>query len=158
MIIIGIDPGTSIIGYSIIEKDKSKLTLIDYGCITTKAKIQDTEKLIEIYTDLGKIIEKFKPEKAGIEKIFFNKNVKTAIDVAQARGVILLKLRENNIEIEQFTPAEIKISVTSYGQADKKMVQESIKKFFKLKHIPKPDDAADAIAAGICAANTLKTK
>lgn len=155
MIIIGIDPGTATTGFSIIESKYGQIKLIDYGCIQTSNKSSTAARLTEIAQDLEQIISKWRPDLASIEKLFFKKNVKTAISVAQARGVIIQKLTEKNIEINEYSPLEIKSAVCGYGKADKKMVQQMLKLILGLENVPKPDDAADAIAAGICLANSL---
>jgi len=155
MIIIGIDPGTATTGYSILKKEGSKMGLLDYGCILTKPDFSDQERLNIIAKDIDTLAKKWKPEYASIEKIYFQKNVKTAITVAQARGVIIQKLTENKVNITEYTPLEIKNSVCGYGKADKKMVQTMVKKILKLKKTPTPDDAADAIAGAICLANSI---
>lgn len=158
MRIIGIDPGTATTGFSIVEKDRGNLTLLEYGCIRTAAGLSDQERLTQIAEDIDFIIKKWLPNTASIEKIFFKKNIKTAISVAQARGVILQKLHQNGLSISEHTPLEIKNAVCGYGKADKRMVQSMIKTIFGLKQIPKPDDAADAIAAALCSANYSQTQ
>ena len=156
MLIIGIDPGTTIVGYSIIDIQKTGLKLLDYGCIFTTPKSPEEDKLVEIGKDMSSLIEKWNIEKAAIEDLFFTNNAKTAIRVAQARGVIIEKLASSGIEIYSYTPPQIKSAICGYGKADKKMVQKMVKMILNLKEIPKPDDAADAIACGICLANSLK--
>ncbi len=156
MRIIGIDPGTAIVGFSIIDENNGEISLVDYGCIRTPKGLDQHIRLNQIAEDLSTIIKKYKPEKASIEKLFFQKNIKTAMSVSEARGVIMQKLTEKGIMPEEYTPLEIKTSVCGYGKADKKMVQEMVKAIFNLKEIPQPDDAADAIAAGICLLNSLK--
>lgn len=153
---IGIDPGTATTGFSILERDRNSFRLLDYGCIKTEAKTPANIRLNQIAQDLKTLITKWKPTHASIEKLFFNKNVKTAISVAQARGVIMQVLTEYGIEPREFTPLEIKSAVCGYGKADKKMVQEMVKTILNLKTIPRPDDAADAIAAAICSLNTMR--
>ena len=153
--IIGIDPGTAITGFSILDKDYDKLRLIECGCIRTEAGLQIATRLNQIATDLATIIETYNPQVACVEQIFFQKNVKTAIDVAQARGVIIQKLTENSIPIYEFTPLQIKQNVCGYGKADKKMVQEMVKMTLNLAEVPKPDDAADAVAAAISLSQSL---
>ena len=155
MKIIGIDPGIAIIGFSIVEEKNGNIELIDYGCIRTKAGLKTSTRLNQIAEDLHTIIKKWQPERASVEKLFFKKNVKTGIAVAQARGVIIQKLTEKGVEMEEYTPLEIKTAVCGYGKADKKMVQQMVKMTFNLNHTPQPDDAADAIAAAICLANSL---
>jgi crossover junction endodeoxyribonuclease RuvC len=154
MIILGLDPGTATTGYAIIEKNSNNLNLIDYGCILTDKKDSASERLNQIGNDLNTLIKKYSPDKASVEKLFFNKNIKTAISVSQARGVLLMTLEKSNIPHTEFTPLEIKSAVCGYGKADKKMVQNMVKTILNLTEIPKPDDAADAIASAICLANT----
>ena len=155
MRIIGLDPGTAITGYSILDKENNKIRLLDYGCIRTHKDLADNERLNQIATDIEFLITKWKPEIASVEKIFFQKNIKTAISVAQARGVLIQKLTEKNVEITEFTPLEIKSAVCGYGKADKKMIQEMVKIILGLQQVPQPDDAADAIAAAICLSQSL---
>lgn len=155
MRIIGIDPGTAITGFSILERTKGKLSLLDYGCIRTAAGLAPEIRLNQIAQDLSTIIKRWEPQQAAVEKLFFKKNVKTAIAVAQARGVIIQKLTENKVQSRGYTPLEVKMSVCGYGKADKKMVQEMVKILLGLKKIPQPDDAADAIALSICLANAI---
>ena len=154
---IGIDPGTAITGFSILEKDrKGKIKLLDYGCIKTASNLKANIRLNQIATDIRTLIKKWKPDFASIERLFFNKNVKTAIAVAQARGVIIQILTELGIEQAEYTPLEVKSAVCGYGRADKKMVQDMIKILLGLSKVPKPDDAADAIAIALCSINSLK--
>jgi crossover junction endodeoxyribonuclease RuvC len=157
MRIIGIDPGTAITGFSILEKDhKGDLKLLDYGCIRTHAGEKANVRLNQIATDLKTLIKKWKPNGASIERLFFNKNVKTAMAVSQARGVIIQTLTEQGVTQEEFTPPEVKLAVCGYGRADKKMVQEMVRILLGLTKVPKPDDAADAIALALCSINSLK--
>lgn len=157
MTILGIDPGTNKIGYGIIKKDKNQFLLINYGCINIKSK-SINENLVKIQKEIEKLIQIYKPNIAAIEQIFFFKNKKTAINIAQSRGVIITTLMKANIEIKEFTPLQIKQSVCGYGKADKNQVQKMIKLIFKLKDVPKPDDAADAIATAFCASNIIKSE
>lgn len=154
MRIIGIDPGTATTGFCIIDNEKGKIKLLDYGCIRTKAGLETGTRLQQISEDLNELIKKWQPESASIEKLFFRKNVKTAISVAEARGIIMQKCTEKGLKTSEFTPMEIKMAVCGYGKADKKMVQQMVKIILGLKKTPQPDDAADAIAAAICLANT----
>lgn len=153
MIILGIDPGTTIVGFGIIEKNKNGLICLDYGCIKTKSKSPEIEKIALIEKELNDIIKKNRPDKIGVEKLFFFKNTKTAINVAQARGVILAVCAQNNVEVCEFTPLQIKQAVSCYGRADKGQIQKMVKLILGLKEIPKPDDAADALACAITCAN-----
>lgn len=156
MRIIGIDPGTAITGFSIIEREKGEIKLLDYGCIRTSSSLSPATRLNQIAQDLETILKQWKPQLASVEKLFFNKNVKTAMSVSQARGVILQKLIENKVEENEFTPMQIKAAVCGHGKADKKMVQKMVQVILRLKNIPKPDDAADAIAAALCLAQSIK--
>lgn len=158
MKILGIDPGTAIVGFGIIEKEakSQKLELIDYGCIETPSNLSTAERLKIIHKELGLLIRKHKPSAVAVEDIFFFKNLKTAIKVSQARGVILLTIAEYEAEIFEFTPLQIKQAVACYGRAEKAQVQKMVKTILGLKEIPKPDDAADALAIAICCAHSIK--
>jgi len=154
MKILGIDPGTATTGFAIIETDGRSLKLLDYGAITTPKGLKNYTRLNQIADDIETLVKKWKPQKASIEKLFFNKNIKTAISVAEARGVISQHLAKNNIAISEFGPSEIKCAICGNGQADKKAVQKMVQLLMRLEKIPRPDDAADAIAVAICCANT----
>ena len=154
MVILGIDPGYAIVGYGLVYYDKYKFQPLGHGVITTNSKTPMPLRLLEIYNDLNEIIKKAKPDCVAVEKLFFNTNAKTAIDVAQARGVILLCLQAENIPIYEYTPLQIKQSVTGYGRAEKKQVMEMTKSILRLKEVAKPDDAADALAVCICHGHT----
>lgn len=158
MRIIGIDPGTATTGFSILDHENGKFILRDYGCIKTSASLSQNIRLQQIATDLGSLIQKYRPEQAAIEKLFFQKNIKTAMSVSEARGVILHTFTNFGLQISEYTPLEIKSAVCGYGKADKKMVQQMVKIILGLKNPPKPDDAADAIAVAICLANSLALK
>lgn len=155
MIILGIDPGTATTGYGVIEKT-NQLKMIDYGYIGTEPQYSTGERLVELEKQLTKIIKKYQPEQIAVEEIFFCKNLKTAVKVSQARGVILATATRMKIPIAEYTPLQIKQAVTSYGKADKQQVQQMTKLILNLKEIPKPDDAADALAASICCANSIR--
>lgn len=156
MKILGIDPGTAIVGFSIIELENSSLKLLDYGCIYTDKNLSMNDRLLIIFNELEKIINKYSPDHMAIEELFYFKNNKTVISVGEARGVILLAGIKNNLSIYEYTPLQVKIGITGYGKADKKQVQLMVKTILKLKEIPKPDDAADAIAIAITHINSLK--
>lgn len=156
MIILGVDPGTAIIGYGLIEKTNNKLELIDYGCIRTSADLSTADRLVILNKELEKLLKKYKPSAVAVEDIFFFKNLKTAIKVSQARGVILLTIAKLKIPVYEFTPLQIKQAVTCYGRAEKIQVQKMVKALLNLKDIPKPDDAADALAIAICCGNCLR--
>jgi crossover junction endodeoxyribonuclease RuvC len=155
MIIIGIDPGTATTGYAVIDKQKNNTHLIlDFGVIQTSKNESDSERLLVLQKDLEKIIKKYKPSVAGVEKLYFETNAKTAMTVSQARGVVLVTLQKNNVNIKEFTPLQVKSIICGYGKADKKQVQYMIQKTFQLKSLPKPDDAADALGIALCASLT----
>jgi len=156
MIILGIDPGTAITGYGVIEKKPAKIEVIGYGCIRTETNLSTAERLKKIDQQLAKIIRQYKPQQMAVEDIFFFKNTKTAMKVSQARGVILARAARMNIPVDEYTPLQIKQATTSYGRAEKKQVQMMVKLILNLKEIPKPDDAADALAAAICCAHSNK--
>lgn len=148
MIIIGIDPGTANTGYGIIKKEKS-LKCLDYNVIRTKPGVEPGERLRFINNEISKIIKQYQPDILAIEKLFFFKNLKTAIPVSQAKGSILLTAARKKLPVWEYTPLQIKLTVTGNGRADKKQVQKSLQKLLKLKEIPKPDDAADALAVAV---------
>lgn len=158
MRIIGIDPGTGILGFGVIDIIKGKTTLVDAGVITTPAHTPLPERLLEIFDGLTDIIKETKPEAMAIEKLYFNQNVTTAISVAQARGVAMLTGKRANLRIEEYTPLQIKQTLTGYGKADKKQVQEMVRLQLGLKDAPKPDDCADALAAAIMCGFLLREK
>jgi len=156
MIILGIDPGYAITGYAIIKVDsKTKvITLIDYGCIFSYPKDIFPKRLLIVFNGIKDIIKKHKPDKIAIEHIYFAKNAKTAIKVSEARGVITLAAAIENIDIFGFTPLQVKQALTGYGRATKSQIQQMVKNVLKLKDIPRPDDAADALAIAITCAQT----
>ena len=153
--IIGIDPGTGILGFGVIDVVRSKATLVDAGVIRTPVKEDDAVRLLTIYDELTEIIKQNKPEIMSVEKLFFAKNVTTAMTVAQARGVVLLCAMQHNLAIAEYTPMQIKQAITGYGKADKKQMQEMVRVLLQLKEIPRPDDAADALAAAITHSMTM---
>ncbi len=149
MRIIGIDPGTGILGFGVVDVTKNKTRLVTGGVITTPAHTPIDERLEEIFDGLTEIIAETKPEVMSIEKLFFSQNVTTAISVAQARGVAMLTGRRARLPIAEYTPQQIKQTLTGYGKADKKQVQEMVRIQLGLTEVPKPDDCADALAAAI---------
>lgn len=151
MRILGIDPGTGILGFGVVDVDtRGKAVLVDAGVIRTPVKQPDSERLKTIYDELTEIIETNKPQVMAVEKLFFSRNVTTAMSVSQARGVVLLCGIQNNLELFEYTPQQIKLALTGYGRADKKQIQEMVRVVLKLDEVPKPDDCADALAAAIC--------
>lgn len=153
MIILGIDPGYAIVGWGVIEYTSNKFTVIDYGAVTTEAGTPFNDRLKAVYDGIDSIMKRYSPKALSIEKLFYNTNAKTVIDVAQARGVINLAAVQNNIPIFEYTPLQVKQSVVGYGRAEKKQVQEMTRVILKLAKIPKPDDTADALAMAICHAH-----
>jgi crossover junction endodeoxyribonuclease RuvC len=157
MAVIGIDPGTALTGFGVVQENANgNLGVIDYGVIETSTDENDASRLQIIYSKICDILTLYNIESCAVERLFFQKNVKTAISVGQARGVILLALNQNHLEIHEYNPVEIKQAVTGYGQASKKQVQEMVKVILALDHIPKPDDAADALAVAICHIHSRK--
>lgn len=154
MIIIGIDPGIAIVGYGIIEYRASHFTTLAQGVITTPAGTETTDRLHAIYTELDSLIKQYNPSEMAVEELFFNTNQKTAIIIAEARGVILLCARINRLSIYEYTPLQVKQAVAGYGRADKKQVTDMIKLLLNLREAPKPDDTADALAIAVCHAHT----
>ena|SRR5687767_2240404 len=151
MRILGIDPGTGILGFGVIEiSAQGKPSLLDAGVIRTPVKQPDSERLFTIYNELKQIIAETKPTVMSVEKLFFSQNVTTAMSVSQARGVVLLLGKQHGLELHEFTPQQIKQAVTGYGKADKKQMQEMVRMTLGLTEVPKPDDCADAIAAALC--------
>jgi len=160
MIILGIDPGTATTGYGVVENNKGKLRAVDYGCILTDKKLKMPERLDFLAGELKKIIKKYQPQAMAVEELFFFKNTKTIITVGQARGVILFIGKnigkKTRLDIYEYTPLQVKQAVVGYGRADKKQVQSMVKAILGLKSIPKPDDAADALAVAICCDSSVK--
>jgi crossover junction endodeoxyribonuclease RuvC len=154
MKILGIDPGTATTGWGIIEIQGGKLLPLAYGHISTSKNDSDDERILEVSLDLEKIIKEHKPEEAAIESLFFFKNQKTVIQVAQSRGAILLTLKQNNVKVFSYTPLQVKQALTGYGRAEKKQMQQMIKNILHLGSVPKPDDVADALAIAVCHANS----
>lgn len=153
MIILGIDPGYAIVGYGVIEYKNNHFTVIDYGAILTDAHTPFNIRLEKIYDELTAIIERYRPEAMSVEKLFYNNNAKTVIDVSQARGVIMLAAQKNGVKTHEYTPLQVKQSVVGYGRAEKKQVQEMTRRILALQKVPKPDDTADALAMAICHAH-----
>ena len=156
MIILGIDPGTAITGYGVLSQDGNHLRRITFGAIRTKADQPIAARLLQLYQQLGQLIQEYHPEAIAVEELFFNKNVRTALAVGQARGVILLAAEAAGVPISEYTPLQVKQAVVGYGRAEKIQVQEMVRVLLCLPQIPKPDDAADALAIAICHAHSRK--
>ncbi|MFH1361893.1 MAG: crossover junction endodeoxyribonuclease RuvC [bacterium] len=158
MLTLGIDPGTAATGFGLVEARGSKLVFIDHGVIKTSSKETPHNRLRLIYLEMIKLIKNYKPTHLAIERLFFGKNTQTAISVGQARGITLLAAAELRVPVAEYTPLEVKVAATGYGRADKKQVQHMVKTLLGLSEIPKPDDAADALAIAICHHHSHKIK
>ncbi len=150
MKILGIDPGYAIVGFGVVEYAGINFQPIEYGAILTEAHTPFTERLCSIDRDIEEIFRRYQPECMAVEKLYFTSNQKTAIDVAQARGILILAAAKRGIPVFEYTPLQVKMAVVGYGKAEKKQVMTMTKNILKLKQIPKPDDAADALAIAIC--------
>lgn len=156
MLVLGIDPGTSITGYGLVEAQGGKFKPVGYGCVRTPAGEALPRRLQVIYREVRVLIERYRPDFIAVEELFFNKNTRTALVVGQARGVILLGAADAGLEVWEYTPLQVKQAVAGYGRAEKCQVQEMVRVLLSLPGIPKPDDAADALAVAICHAQSLR--
>jgi crossover junction endodeoxyribonuclease RuvC len=157
MLVIGIDPGTATTGYGLVrENEDGSLLAVDYGVISTPPDLSMPQRLLELHRRLLEILLLHRPQSGAVEKLFFQRNVTTAISVGQARGVALLSLAESNLPVAEYTPLEVKQAVAGYGGADKNQVQQMVRALLGLETIPHPDDAADALAVAICHLHTAK--
>lgn len=157
MLALGIDPGTAICGYGLVDMQGSRLKAVEYGAIFTSPQMRMQDRLLKIHTELTAIIKKYKPDIMGVEQLFFNRNVTTAIPVGQARGIVLLTAAQNNIELIERTPLQIKQSVVGYGRASKEQIIYMVTKILHLPEPPKPDDVADALAVAICITHCINS-
>ena len=154
MLVLGIDPGIAITGYGLIQQDnQNNYICVDYGVISTHSSLPDADRLSILYDSLTVVIQKYHPDTSAVEKLFFQKNVKTALSVGQARGVAMLTLAQAHLPIREYTPNEVKQTVCGYGSAGKSQVQHMVQTLLNLEVLPKPDDAADALAVAICHIN-----
>ena len=158
MLAIGIDPGTAICGYGVVESRGSTLRALDYGAIMTQPTLTAAERLQIIHNGLDNLLKSFKPDIAGVEQLFFNKNVRTAMAVGQARGVILLAIANNGVRLAEFTPLQVKQSVVGYGKATKDQIIFMVQRLLGLTVKPHPDDVADALAMAICSLHSAGTE
>lgn len=156
MIILGIDPGFAITGYGFLNMEGNKFKVLDYGVVNTLPSQLFSQRLLDIGTELGRLIDLYHPDVMAIEELFFNNNAKTAIQAAQGRGVAVYEAARRQIPVHEFTPLQVKQAITGYGRADKKQIQQMVKVLLHLESIPKPDDAADALAIAICYGNSAK--
>ncbi|HWQ04146.1 MAG TPA: crossover junction endodeoxyribonuclease RuvC [Longilinea sp.] len=150
MLVLGIDPGTATTGFGLVRETVQGLEVVDFGAILTPAGLPQSLRLLLLYEELRKIILLHRPESAAVEKLFFSRNVTTAITVGQARGVVLLSMAQSGLTVGEYTPMEVKQAVAGYGGADKNQVQQMVRALLNLEKVPKPDDAADALAIAIC--------
>ena len=157
LVVLGLDPGIATVGFGLIDIKDTVPTAIRYGVIKTSAGLPLSARLAAIYEDVNSLIRQFKPDVVTVEELFFNTNLKTGISVAHGRGVLLLAAYENGIPVHEYTPLQVKQSVVGYGRADKKQVMEIVKRLLKLEQIPRPDDAADALAIALCHARAATT-
>jgi crossover junction endodeoxyribonuclease RuvC len=153
LIVLGIDPGTAATGYGIVQRTGSELRALDYGCLETLSTQALPQRLLEIHSGVIELIETHDPAFLGVERLFFNKNVQTAFAVGQARGVVLLAAAERGVPVFEYGPHEVKMAVTGYGRADKGQVQRMVQLMLHMEKLPRPDDAADALAVAICTAH-----
>ncbi|MEG0291448.1 MAG: crossover junction endodeoxyribonuclease RuvC [Anaerovoracaceae bacterium] len=158
MRILGIDPGYAIMGYGIIDMKGNHFKVVHYGSVETSAKLSMPDRLKILYNSLMDIINEYNPDTCGIEELFFNTNATTAIKVGQARGVAILACANSSLEIDEYTPLQIKQALTGYGRADKKQVQTMVKSILNLREVPKPDDTADALAVAVCHGHSYGAK
>jgi len=156
MLVLGIDPGTAITGYGLVKGEDDDLTLVAYGAITTSSDQPQPERLQRIYRELTALIEDRQPTAVAVEELFFSKNVRTALSVGQARGVVLLAAANAGLPIHEYTPLQVKQAIVGYGRATKDQVQQMVRMLLALDSVPQPDDAADAIAVAICHIHSAK--
>ena len=154
MRILGIDPGIAIVGFGLIESDRSGQRILQYGAITTPKELPLAERLVQIGNDLNTLLEQFKPDAVAVEELFFTNNITTGIAVAHGRGIILYTAQKSGVPLYEYTPMQVKMAVTGYGKAEKRQVMDMTKRLLNLKAVPKPDDAADALAIALCHARS----
>ena len=154
--ILGIDPGTATVGWGVVEGEGQELALVEYGTIRTPAKRPLVERVTQIYDEISELLDRFQPAGVAIEQLFFAKNVSTALPVAHARGVMLLAVAQHELPLREFTPMQVKQAITGYGGADKQQMQQMVRLLLGLDDIPRPDDAADAVAVAICYHQTMR--
>ena len=156
MRIIGFDPGLALLGYGVLDvRGAQDQVLIDYGVVQTGSALSLPRRLGQIHSAITELMEAFRPDAIAVEELFFNKNVKTALTVGHARGALLSAVIQYTHEVYEYTPLQVKQAVTGYGRADKQQIQQMVKSLLRLKDVPRPDDAADAVAVALCHANTI---
>ena len=150
MLVLGIDPGLATTGYGLVRETEGELQAVGYGTVTTMAKRSLPERLQQIYTELSTLIQRYRPDESAVEELFFSRNVRTAMSVGQARGVVLLALADGGLPVTDYSPLTIKQAVSGFGGADKIQMQTTVRILLRLESLPRPDDAADALAVAIC--------
>lgn len=158
MVILGIDPGFAIVGFGVIRAERGQQSMVQYGTITTQAGLPLPTRLLQIAQDMEELLSTFRPDAMAVEELFFTNNITTGMGVAQARGVILLAAERHKIPIFEYTPSEVKLAVVGYGKAEKSQVMDMTKRLLKLKTVPRPDDAADAVAIALCHARSFTSR
>ena len=158
MRILGIDPGVATIGFGLVEADRAGARLLQYGVITTPPGIPLSSRLYQISQDMTQLLEQFRPEEAAVEELFFSKNITTGIAVAHGRGVLLCAAEKCGVPLYEYTPSQVKLAVTGYGKAEKRQVMDMTRRLLKLKAVPRPDDAADALALALCHARSFTSR
>lgn len=158
MRILGIDPGYATIGFGLVETDRGQVHMVTYGAITTPAGLPLSKRLYQIFVDMEELIGQLKPDVIAVEELFFNTNITTGIAVAHGRGVILCAAQKSGIPLYEYTPSQVKLAVTGYGKAEKRQVMDMTKRLLKLKAVPRPDDAADALALALCHARSFTSR
>jgi crossover junction endodeoxyribonuclease RuvC len=158
VIVLGVDPGLATMGYGVISYDGVKCSALDYGALITPAGMPLPERLLSLYDGIAELCQRFEPDDISMEELFFSKNVTTAIAVGEARGAAMAAMRKHTANLFEYTPMQIKQAVAGYGKADKKQMQQMVKMLLSLREIPRPDDAADALAAAICHAHSSRMR
>ena len=156
MIIIGIDPGVARVGYGVLERTERYPTMLTCGCIETRSSLSQSQRLREIYESISQVLDEYNPACVAIEQLFFSRNTTSAMQVSEARGVLLLAVEQRDIPVAEYTPNQIKQAVTGSGRADKHQVQEMMRRLLRLQEIPRPDDAADGLAVALCHIHTMR--
>lgn len=158
MRILGIDPGYATIGFGLVETQRAQVHMVTYGAITTPAGLPLSKRLFQIGTDMEELIRRLKPDEIAVEELFFNTNITTGIAVAHGRGVLLYAAEKSGVPLHEYTPSQVKLAVTGYGKAEKRQMMEMTKRLLNLKAVPRPDDAADALALAICHARSFTSR
>jgi len=156
MIVIGIDPGLARLGYGVLRGDRGSVVPVCYGCLETRARTRSGERLLEIYTGLASLFDRYPPDGIAVEKLFFSKNVTSAMGVSEVRGIVLLAAEQRGIPVFEYTPNQVKQAVTGSGRADKVQVQQMITRLLRLSEVPQPDDAADALSIALCHIHVMR--